>query len=199
MSNPQWTIDSIPLDFEGYHSFLLACAHCRLPLLPLAALDAYLRLRHAPTLQLSAFFLAPADAPALTAYLQLEALEVAVAGPFLLCQVGSIRCRNCGKSVGHRLGRTTPEHRQLADSLLIDLDKLHDSPHHPGLKQSVKEQSELALQTASPSPRPTASLPSAAYLQQTIAKSIENIGFFGARVTEVEMRVEKLGQICGML
>ena len=39
----------------------------------------------------------------------------------------------------------------------------------------------------------------AAYLQQAIAKSIENIGFFGARVTEVEMRVEKLGQICGML
>ena len=153
MSNPQWTINSIPLDFEGYHSFLLACAHCRLPLLPLAALDAYLRLRHAPTLQLSAFFLAPADAPALTAYLQLEALEVAVTGPFLLCQVGSIRCRNCGKSVGHRLGRTTPEHRQLADSLLIDLDKLHDSPQHPGLKQSVQEQSELALQTASPSPR----------------------------------------------
>ena len=74
MSNPQWTIDSIPLDFEGYHSFLLSCAHCSCALLPLTALDAYLRLRHAPTLQLSAFFLAPADTPALTPHLHLDPL-----------------------------------------------------------------------------------------------------------------------------
>ena len=56
-------------------------------------------------------------------------------------------------------------------------------------------QATAAAQRPSLRPPTLSSTSPAAYLQQTIAKSIENIGFFGARVTEVE----KLGQICGML